>query len=709
MINRILDAIKKNRTLSAILLAGIVFRCWNPGWGLPDLFEEATPLTVSWKFWNWGAAGFVFNPNFFNYPAFTFYIQFAVQWVHYIAGHLSGFYPTVNSFGTTIGTVVIPARLVDAVFDMGTVVVGTLIARDLLGRRAAVITAAFLAVNPLLVSEAHLIQTDTALTFFSMTALLFMLRLATAPTMRNYIAAGIAIGLAAGSKYPGFVLIPVLVAAHFLRGRSSNELRELALDKKLSLSVLCTAIVFLATNPYIILNHEGFSRDFAFESYHMSAGHLGIDTSESSIGYYLTGVIPGYLGWLFIAALAAGIVTIAKRGERQAWVLFLYPIAWFILVSTWEMRAARYFLPVVPELIILGAAGIGWIVNLIGKKGAEPNSGQTDAPVSPTNFVMAGIALLLLVQPLWETGKYLNTLSQPDTRSLTRKWISEHVQPGSAVATGPYGVELPDSLYHTLEIPFLAVNSELAAPFYDTRWYDEIDCLITSDFDAARYRKEPGRFRDILPYYDTLEMKWEKIFEAPSGSGQSGPTMRVYRCPDSLRRALFDSTLVLRLQGEPESLRVSTFLKSLDVILFQKGVFAKCEQLESEILKVETDNLELRNRYATVLFLLGKYNPALRQLQLSIQQKPEQADVFALAGRTLLRLERLREAEPTLKRAKAMDGSMLTPYQDLAELYTKTKNREACIAVLQQYQTILPEESAEYQSVAKRLKELGAR
>jgi len=63
--------------LSIVALA-VALRAVGIGWGLPDLFEEATPFRKAWDMWGWGHdRGIDFNPHFFNYPTFTFYLQFA--------------------------------------------------------------------------------------------------------------------------------------------------------------------------------------------------------------------------------------------------------------------------------------------------------------------------------------------------------------------------------------------------------------------------------------------------------------------------------------------------------------------------------------------------------------------------------------------------------------------------------------------------------
>ena len=84
--------------LAAVALAALALRLWHLTWGLPDLYEEATPLFRAWGFWNWGGQGLDLNPHFFNYPALSFIVQFVLQAVHYGVGFVAGIYPDASAF-----------------------------------------------------------------------------------------------------------------------------------------------------------------------------------------------------------------------------------------------------------------------------------------------------------------------------------------------------------------------------------------------------------------------------------------------------------------------------------------------------------------------------------------------------------------------------------------------------------------------------------
>src|SRR5271169_5766437 len=162
------------RILIAVLLGGAVLRCWSIQWGLPDLYEEATPMMTAFKFWNWNGSGFTFNPHFFNYPALTFYIHFIAQWIHYGIGHLLGYYPNQEAFGKDLPALVVTARIVTALFDLGTIAALYILARRVIGETTAMIAAGLLAINPLHIKQSHLIQVDTPLTFFCVVAMIFL-------------------------------------------------------------------------------------------------------------------------------------------------------------------------------------------------------------------------------------------------------------------------------------------------------------------------------------------------------------------------------------------------------------------------------------------------------------------------------------------------------------------------------------------------------
>jgi 4-amino-4-deoxy-L-arabinose transferase-like glycosyltransferase/tetratricopeptide (TPR) repeat protein len=690
---------RENAVLLGILLAGIAVRLWRISWGLPEIYEEATPLTMAVHFWNVGAPGVSFNPHFFNYPALVFYLNFVVQAVVYGAGSILGTFRDLNAFSQAVATLTVSARMVSVLFDTGTILLAFLVAREMAGKGAGLVAAALASINPSQIRHAHLIQVDTPLTFFSLLAILYMLKLYAKPERRYYSLAGVSIGLAASCKYTGAFLLAGLLAAHVLRETTIKKAISSLGKQRLIVAVVLAVVVFVACNPSIIMSYQEFRNDFAFEQQHISSGHLGVVAEQATVGYYLLDILPADFGWLFAILLAGTIVHMVMGRKKEDLLLLVFPVVYISIISTWEMRAERYILPAVPVLIIIGSVGLLRLWRKVSPTGAQKPSWKAAASLPG----LLAVSVLLMAEPAVSSYQYLRSLGYPDTRAIVKSWIRHTVKPGSAIATGLYGVDFQDTTYALLHIPFLAFEAERVAPFYDHRWYEDMDILITSSYDRDRYLEEPVRYRELLGYYDSLKTRWELIFKALPGERATGPGFWLYRCPDSLKHTTFDPSLFQHLEGSPESTKISSFLKDLSSILLKKGKLEKCEQLLREILTVEVENVSVRNTLAQVLFNMGKFPSTLNHLQISLKYDPNQAPVFALAGSALMQLGRTKEAEVVFQRALLLNGSLELPYLELINLYTAEKDKMKLTDILTRYRRILPPGSTKSEEVTRRL------
>ena len=148
---------RADRPLLVLLAVALIVRLWQIGWALPEMYEEAYPLAIAWKFLPIGGAGFTLDPDFFHYPALSFYVQLVLLGVHYAVGHLAGWYADLAAFRTAYETdatlFMIPARMVSVLFDLGTVALAYLSAKRWFGATAALLAAAAVALSPLLVAR----------------------------------------------------------------------------------------------------------------------------------------------------------------------------------------------------------------------------------------------------------------------------------------------------------------------------------------------------------------------------------------------------------------------------------------------------------------------------------------------------------------------------------------------------------------------------
>jgi hypothetical protein len=661
-------------------------RIWNIDWGLPELYEEATPFFKAWNFWNWGATGFDFNPHFFNYPAFSFYFQFIGQGLHFLVGSVLGWYPDLTAFSRAFQSnpdrFFILARSITVLFDLGTVILVYRIARETGEKLLPPIAAILAAINILLIQQSQFVNVDTPLTFFTTLTVLSMRRLYTSASVKRYVSTGILIGIAASTKYTGALLLLALLAVHFLRVKNRDQIGATIRDTKIYWAFGVSGITFLALNPFILLRYEDFFRDFGFEQQHMSAGHLGIQTGQNPLVFYLLKILPDALGLVFCLFILFALVRMVVGRDRENGVYAIFPIICIAVISSWEMRADRYILPAIPSLIVIGCIGIVDLSKLIAAKWRASRARSREVASVPIVVIAFALMLLPGLHELVSVKDYLGSAGLPDTRAISKEWIFNNIPGHSIIAMPPYGIEFPPGKYDILSIPFLPVNPERVAAFYDPGWYEDFDLVIASDYDYGRYLLDPARFAPMLKYYKTLQRSWSKIFEvSPSGS-QTGPAVWLYRYPDSLRKARFDSTLFNALAGVPESSRVSNFLKNLTSLLQKKGRLAKVDQLMGELLAVEYRNVDMRRSHSAVLYDLGRYQEALSEVRICVRFDSTRADLFWLEGIIYRRLGNSGSAELSFIRALELNPAMEDVYDQLLAIYVERRDKYRAIDIL---------------------------
>lgn len=703
--------------LTVLAAAALAVRLWNLSWGLPDLFEEATPFTVARRFWGEPGGAFSFDPDFFHYPALSFYLHFGAQGVRYLAGSLTGEFPSLDAFRAALSadpaSFIAGARWASALLDTGTVLLVWSAARRIFGSRAALAAGALAAVNPLSIAAAQGVNVDVLLVFFLMLTVRASLAPGVREGTRGMLAAGAAVGLAASAKYTGalFLAVPAVVVfvGHFRdgasRGSAARENAGLRSTSRVLLRLLlvplAAAAVFAALNPFLFLDWEGFMRDFAYEQFHMTYGHLGIDATVGTPAFYLTAVLLPGLGAAALAFAAWGAVVALRGGNAGGAAVVGAALLYLLVILSWEMRADRYALPLVPLFAIL--AGGAWehlSARVAGRFGGKLGN-------EPGRPVGAALLAVLLAAPAIATVAYHGDLRKPDTRTAARLWIEANVSPGSAVVSGPFGLSLPPGRTMVV-IPFVATGAEGTAPFYDTRWYEDFELMAASDYDEARYRSEPERFARHLAFFDALDSAWTLLAEFRPGDTLRGPSLRLY-APDPARRSdRFDEDLLRGLRSVDDAGLVAQFARNLSGVLHPRGRVAKVEQLLRLGLEVKPDEPALARMLAFLLHRQDRNAEALLYAEQAAAHGDEGFELLTLRGSILIGSERVAEAEEHLLRAADLRPSSPLPLTLLARIYSGRGDAARLLGTLERYRSLLPPGSAEWHQVGAWIDSVGS-
>jgi 4-amino-4-deoxy-L-arabinose transferase-like glycosyltransferase len=530
--------------LPALLTCAFGLRVYGIDWGLPAGYEEATPFRKAWEMWNWGLKrGVDLNPHFFNYPSFTVYLQFAMQGLLYIAMTLTGFVSSTIEFHAQYVIDKTPyfviGRLLNVAFATATVALVFVFGRRTGGYAVAIPSALWLAINTAHVSRSQMIEVDVPLAFFTLLTLWLLLEALDHPSLRRYIYAGIAIGIATSTKYTGVLLGLSVVAAYVISRRKFSQGSWKRGATAIMAAFLVAVAAFILTSPYVLLDSDTFLTHFAQESEHMRLGHFGDDESPTWL-HYTRLITSEQLGWpIFLLAIGGILYCIAIQRKSWAVVACAFLVPYCIGVSTWEMRADRYLLPVLPLFCLFAGHALAGVLRV-------PYVSRWP---SPARTILVGIIAVGLAVPIFKMyPDHLRRL-RPNTRTVAGQWFLDNVPSGSFIVTEHYGPNFPVRLvelepevrseiekrldyshYAVQQIPMVQVRPEITGFFYDLSLYRDADYVITTSAVRSRYLGNTQRFARQAVFYEQLENTYQ-IVRRFSPDESAGPVITVYQNP----------------------------------------------------------------------------------------------------------------------------------------------------------------------------------
>ena len=626
----------RNRILLILIVAaGAYLRLHNLDWGLPDVFEEATPWREAWEMWGFGSGRPDFNPHFFHYPAFTFYIQWVGQALIYLAGKISGAFASPRDMQAAIEAspyrFIVMGRLITSLFGIGSIYLVYRLGRDLCSSTAGVLAALFLALNFSCISRGRLITTDVPLVFFVLLAFIPILKIASEGKRRHYIWAGIGVGLATGVKYPGLLTGVGIAAAHVSYSLTRKiPWRQTVLSRSLWLGVGAACLAFFAVSPYCLIDYSGFYKDFRFEQTHMAVGHFGSPDRVVSYGKYLLSIIPDTLT-LPLAGLVLAGIGYGLRRERDSSVMMLaFPLAYLAVVGRWKTAADHYILPIIPFLLLFAALPLWKLYDGVRFRRKD--------------LLLGLVAFLFVLPSIAEIHTYLARPEMRDNRAVARIWIERNIEKGAAIAEERIGPGLSNQDYLVFELPLSTMNPQATAAFYDLRLYRDFDYIITSSEVYKRYLRNPDDYPMHDRFYKQLEESGSLIKRFDETTG-SGPSLNIYttagfkgRLPgatsfEDITRELYP---LLIDSGDPQS-DVKN-LSNLAVVLSRKHSYADAVEIYRLALAVDSTFAGTWYNLGLTLFSLGRTPESENALRRTVALDPAYAKAwFALGSISIMR------------------------------------------------------------------------
>jgi hypothetical protein len=395
--------------LAALFAGALILRLVGIKTGLPYVYNadensHFVPRAV-------GMFGHSLNPDYFvNPPAYTYvvHVLYMLRW---------GTDPATvgGAYAADPTSAFVIARAATAVLGALSVAFTALAAARLFDdRRVGILAGALLAVAFLPVNYAHFALNDVPTLAPLTLALVGVAGIYRTGRMREYLLAGLALGVAIATKYTAGILVVTIFAAALASPVVHARIRNLALTAAL----VCAG--FLVANPYALLDHHAFVDGLRkqTETAGEEGGKLGLANS-SGWTYYL-GTFTWGFGWLPSLAALGGAAALVARHRRLAWILVPAPLLLFLYLGQQSRFFARWMLPIYPLLAMLAA----WAIV---------------AAASRVRFrwAVAAGAVLVCLQGLVFSVHNDRVLAREDTRQLARDWMVANIPAGRKIVVEP--------------------------------------------------------------------------------------------------------------------------------------------------------------------------------------------------------------------------------------------------------------------------------
>lgn len=537
----------KRSLLIVIALLSFGLRVWGLAFGLPFAYHPDEQQYI------WPAIGVVsgdFRPLAHYNPALFPYVIGLVYTFNYWLLRLLGAFPAFFDLNLawsepmqpwTAGLIYL-ARYTSAAAGVLTVLMVYRLGRRAYSRTTGLGAALIFGLAFLPVREAHFAVSDAPVALGVAVALYVCLRIVERGRWPAYLKTGLALGLAAATKYSAGLLVLPVGTAHLLSRRYRRWSQRIGYGWLLLLTGLVSGLAYLAVSPYTLIEKEAFWADFSENLGAAKSGFQGLnlDPGGGAI-FYLKGLGWG-LGWPLTVLFILTVIFMIWRHSRTDLVLLVLPVLGFFYMQRQEMYFVRWLMPFLPPMAVLAAETVRAGTERFTKKAALP-------------LVLA----LLFVLPSFYMAVWADQLfSRPDTRTEALHWIGQNIPSGSVLAvrvlSPPWGPPLnlpglPVGPYRFVPVPDGGV-AEIGWEQYQT-WQTQY--VIASSFYYARPLRDQARQAQLAANLERLETETTLLAEfnpyRPGCRGffyhdqvygpandtlcrtQPGPIIKIYRLP----------------------------------------------------------------------------------------------------------------------------------------------------------------------------------
>lgn len=255
-------------------------------------------------------------------------------------------------------------RYVTALFSFGNVVLLYLLAKKLFSKEVALIAATLLAVNLKAVTNAHIGLPDTYNAFFLLLSLLLSVRLFLSPSFKNYLLAGIGVGLSFSVKYQVFALIPFLLTHLYISFAGFKPNFKKLFHPAFFGALVVALLVFAILNPYFFIHFSQALKEIGDVSSKYGMGRSVLNIYPLSYFYHVD------YGVLEFISIILGMILSLKFFFKRSLILWSIILPFFFIMVYYSIGGfyVRNFITTTPLLMIFAALFISHFYQFFSSK-----------------------------------------------------------------------------------------------------------------------------------------------------------------------------------------------------------------------------------------------------------------------------------------------------------------------------------------------------
>ena len=401
------------------------------------------------------------NPHWFHKPAFYMYLLFGEYGLFFVFGYVVGWFESVEQFAKYYFTdqtyFLVLGRLSTTLFSCGMVYLTYVLGARYFGEKIGLIGAFFLACTYGNFESSIVVKADVPSAFFGLLALYFIMLIFERGDVRDYVLAGLSLGLGAATKFYPLLLWPCLWIAHYIRShRNKPSFMQRVMGAPLFIALCFFWGVFFIGTPYSFLDPSGSMRNlFSTLAHFLTTGpkdkRTGFTLRESEgvidkIGIAFDSVMDmgrltlmvqsmGFiLGFVCLIGLGYWVYLICRQ-DKIALIFFAY-IGSYVVMTAFiapSVSSSRHISLLYPVLCLAGAHIIYDSLVLLLPKFLG---------IKLRDWMIILCVCILVLPGLKKIVVYDFRALHKDTRLLAKEWIEQNIPSGAKLVVDADGPRL---------------------------------------------------------------------------------------------------------------------------------------------------------------------------------------------------------------------------------------------------------------------------